>query len=312
MKTLHLTLAALAFALASAFLTVQSPPLEARVAEDAFTASSSATATPMDQIDDYLNPGTLVAEHGDLVAATPLPSAKSGSLLVLPTIAPGELLNVAIPALRIMRGDKNLPRVALTFDTGQGASIVQLILDELREANVHATFFIVGRWAEQNRKVVRAIAADGHELANHSYSHPNFDRLTDDQMVAQVTLTEKIIRRETGCTTRPFFRPPFGSASARTMTAVAKAGFETIMWSAHGGDWLPGATTGTIHDRVLRNTGSGTILILHSSAPDTARALPMIIADLRARGLEFVTLGELLSRDPVQPPRAACQASAAP
>ncbi len=312
MKTLQLILAALAFALASAVLAVLSAPLEARVVEDDFTAGHSATPTPMAETDEYINLRTLLAEHGKMVDATPLPSAKSGSLLVLPTVAPAELLNVAIPPLRIMRGDKNLPRVALTFDTGQGTPVVQLILDELRAANVHATFFIVGRWAEQNLQVVRAIAADGHELANHSYSHPNFDGLTDDQMVAQVTLTEKIVWRETGCTTRPFFRPPFGSASAHTMTVVAKAGFETIMWSAHGGDWLPGATTETIHDRVLRNTGNGTILILHSSAPDTAQALPMIIADLRARGLEFVTLGELLSRDPAQPPHAACQASAAP
>jgi peptidoglycan/xylan/chitin deacetylase (PgdA/CDA1 family) len=307
MKLPQSILAGLGLAVALLLPAALTAPLEARVVEGDGSPRRAATPTPMEEIDENLGVHAFLAEQGGWAAATPLPPPNSRSRLVLPTVAPEDLANFAIPPLRILRGDKTLPRVALTFDTGQGTPVVQLVLDELRAANVRATFFIVGRWAEQNPQVVRALAAAGHELANHSYSHPNFDLLSDDQMLAQVALTEKIIRQETGCTTRPFFRPPFGSASAHTMSVVAEAGFETIMWSAHGGDWLSGATTETIHARVLRYTGDGTIVILHSSVPYSAQALPMIIADLRARGFELVTLGELLSNDPAQPPRANCQ-----
>ncbi len=154
---------------------------------------------------------------------------------------------------------------------------------------------------------MRAIVAGKHELGNHSYSHPNLTQLTDAQILAQMVQTENIVHQETGCTTRPFFRAPFGASNTHVLQLIGQAGFINFAWTVHGGDWLPGATVETIHQRVVQNTGNGAIIILHSSVPATAQAVPLIINDLRARGFQFVTLSELLTTDPAHPFRAPCK-----
>lgn len=243
----------------------------------------------------------------------PAPTKKNSAPVVplhvpmLPTISPDLLGNVAIRPNNILHGDRSKARIALTFDTGAGTPIVRIILHELRQANVHATFFIVGNWARENPDVVSEIARDGHDLANHSWNHPNFTQLSDDQMVAQVEWTEDAVRRATGCTTRPFFRAPFGSLNNHVLQVLGEAGFESIFWSAHGGDWLPGMTTESVRATVVKNTGNGGIIVLHSSVPETAQAVPHIINDLHARGFELVRLSELLASDPSHPLRAACK-----
>jgi peptidoglycan/xylan/chitin deacetylase (PgdA/CDA1 family) len=177
----------------------------------------------------------------------------------------------------------------------------------LKQAKVPATFFIVGNWAEKNGDIVRQIAADGHDLGNHSYNHPNFTTLSDEQIIAQLVTTDDIIERETGCTSRPFVRAPYGALNPNVLRVMAQAGFESIFWSAHGGDWLPGMTTESVRQTVDKLAGNGGIIVLHSSVPETAQAVPQIVQDLRARGLEFVRLSELLAPDPAHPYRAPCK-----
>lgn len=228
-------------------------------------------------------------------------------LPLLPTISPDLIANLAVKAKNILRGDRSKPLVALTFDTGAGTPVVRVILQELREAKVHATFFLVGNWVQENPELVAEIARDGHDLANHSWNHPNFTELSDDQIVSQVVWTDDYVRRATGCTTRPFFRAPFGSLNNHVLETLARTGFESIFWSAHGGDWLPGKTMESVRETVEKNTGNGTIIVLHSSVPETAQAVPYIISDLRARGLELVRLSELLAADSNYPTRATCK-----
>ncbi len=225
-------------------------------------------------------------------------AAPTATPFLLPTVLPVEPITGTVHARAIYRGDRSRPRAALTFDTGQGLPTVIQILDQLKAADIHATFFVMGIWANKNGGVVRRMAAEGHELANHSYSHPNFNTISDDQITAQVQWTEQIVHGLTGCITRPFLRPPFGAASAHTQQVLAGAGYYDIMWSAHGGDWLPGATAESVRQMVTRNSGNGSIIILHSSAPQTAQALAGILSDLKAKELEIVTLGELLRDDP--------------
>jgi peptidoglycan/xylan/chitin deacetylase (PgdA/CDA1 family) len=275
------------------------------------TASLTTTGTPTGA-----SPGTIIMNDYSMIdetalgfdeLGTPPPLPVLPKSLVLPTIAPDQLAGVALPPQQVWRADRTQPRIALTFDTGQGTPVVKLILAELQQANVRATFFIVGNWAIKNGDVVRAIVAGKHELGNHSYSHPNLTLLADDQVLAQMVETENIVRQETGCTTRPFFRAPFGATNKHVQQLIGQAGFINFMWSVHGGDWLPGATVESIHQLVVQNTGNGSIIILHSSVLATAEAVPLIIGDLRARGFQFVTLSELLTTDPAHPFRAPCE-----
>ncbi len=293
--------------------TATEPPTETATPTLSPTIAATATATSPTPIvsptqtliiDEYQNAASTALGFDDLGDPPPLPTVRLTSLL--PTVTPGDLANVGIPPRQVWNGDKTKPRVALTFDTGQATPVVRQVLDALRPLNVHATFFLVGNWAEKNGDVVRTIVADKHELANHSYSHPNFDNLPDDQKIAQMMLTENIVKKQIGCTTQPYFRPPFGAQNKHTQQVIAQAGFLDILWTANGGDWLPGATAESVHQSVVRNTGNGSIIILHSSVTWTAEAVPLIVRDLRARGLEVGTLSELLSGDPTYPSRAPC------
>lgn len=263
------------------------------------TPHQTETPRPVPQATGWGEPDMPITRKANPLAPLQVP--------LLPTVIPELLANVAIAPKNILQGDENSPRIALTFDTGAGTPIVRLILSELREANVHATFFIVGNWAEQNTDLVHEIATEGHDLANHSWSHPDFTKLSDDQMLAQVQYTEQVVYHATGCTTRPFFRAPFGSLNNHVLQVLGQAGYESIFWSAHGGDWLPGTTMESVRATVERHTGNGAIIVLHSSVLETAQAVPAIIGDLRARGFEFVRLTELLASDPAHPMREACK-----
>ncbi len=265
------------------------------------TTQPTETSLPLPSAGEWGEPEIMIDRKTSGLLASPL-------MPLLPTVAPESLANLRIAARNILSGDRNSPRIALTFDTGAGAPIVRLILKQLRDANVTATFFLVGIWAEQNGDLVREIARDGHDLANHSWSHPRFTELSDEQIIAQVMWTEEVVREAAGCTTRPYFRAPFGSLNNHVLQVLGRAGFESIFWSAHGGDWLAGATMETVRDTVLKQTGNGAIIVLHSSVPETAQAVPYIIAGLRTRGFQLVRLSELLSNDPARPARAPCTA----
>ncbi len=246
-----------------------------------------------------LSPTLAPVDHGDLdlIPKTHPRATTTLTPFRLATVTATVPIATSVRAPAIYRGDTTHPRAALTFDTGQGLPTVIRILDTLKAPDIHATFFLMGIWADKNGGVVKRIAAEGHELANHSYSHPNLNTIPDDQITAQVLRTEQIVQRLTGCTTRPFLRAPFGAANAHTQQVLARAGYYDVMWSAHGGDWLPGATAESIRRSLIRNTGNGSVIVLHSSAPQTAEALPEILADFKTKGLELVTLGELLRED---------------
>lgn len=234
---------------------------------------------------------------------TPVPQYQ----FLLPPIDLARLAGLAIPPRNIVTADNHTRKIALTFDTGAGSPIVRLVLAELQELKAPATFFIVGNWAEKNQDLVLQIAAAGHDLANHSYNHPNFTTLSEEQMIAQLVVTDDIVQRVTGCSTRPFFRAPFGALNPTVLRTLGQAGFESIFWSAHGGDWLPGISMESVRDTTLRLSGNGGIIVLHSSVPETAQAVPSIVQELRARGFELVRLSELLTTDPAQPHRAPCR-----
>lgn len=189
----------------------------------------------------------------------------------------------------------NGPYVALTFDDGGSSWQVRRILDILREANVKATFFLLGDWASANPELVREMAAEGHEIANHSYSHPSFAWLSEDEMRAEIGSAQRMLSDIAGKPVR-LFRPPYGYYNSELVDVVRDMGFDAlVLWDVDTRDWT-GAAAGTIAYRVETEVSSGSVVLFHLHGSHTAEALTDIIPNLKERGYILTTVGEMLGK----------------
>lgn len=178
--------------------------------------------------------------------------------------------------------------VALTFDDGPAPN-TQRVLAALAEVNARATFFMTGQMAETNPEAVAEVAAAGHELGNHGYSHTDFTELSSSELDSELSRTASAIESATG--QQPSMaRPPYGSVNAEVNQA---AGLPMIMWSLDSRDWQHRSPSDT-HQRVLDEVEPGAIVLLHDLEGSTADAAPLIVRDLLAKGYHLVTVSELL------------------
>ncbi|WP_026824607.1 LysM peptidoglycan-binding domain-containing protein [Exiguobacterium marinum] len=187
--------------------------------------------------------------------------------------------------------------VALTFDDGADGANTNKILDILAKNNVKATFFLTGSGANNHPQYIKNIAAKGHQLGNHSYTHPDFTKLTATQMKSELDRTEALITSLTGKTTKPIFRAPFGAVNSAVLNGVGAAGYGyTIQWNIDTIDWK-GLTASQINTKVQTNIKPGSIVLMHTGAgaPGTPLALPTMISQLKAKGYKFVTVSQLLA-----------------
>lgn len=227
----------------------------------------------------------------------------AGQALIIPLYA-GQHGSGAIegPGLEISRG---LPgrRVAITLDAGAGADPAATILDTLRDYDVQVTFFLTGRWAEENPDLVRRMAAEGHEFGNHTYDHPHLTELDEAGIREQARRTEEIIRGLTGQSTRPYLRPPYGSRNAYVLEVLAREGYLSIYWTVDSLDSIGQPKTAAfLVDRVTHPTdGSGNpipldgaIFLMHVGNSTTAEALPAILDRFRQEGYQVVRVSEIL------------------
>ncbi|MBV8581296.1 MAG: polysaccharide deacetylase family protein [Candidatus Eremiobacteraeota bacterium] len=184
--------------------------------------------------------------------------------------------------------------IALTFDDGPYPVTTPLLLQTLRDLRVPATFFLIGRDAEQFPDLARAIAAGGHEIADHTLTHPNLDQL-DAAAVAKelrdgAAVLDAIVPDPAE---RTLFRPPHGRYTAATLRVAQAAGYDTILWSDDPGDWR--AVTGpTLRAHLLQHATAPEIVLLHSGRMPTIAMLPALVTDFRRAGYTFVTVGTLL------------------
>jgi peptidoglycan/xylan/chitin deacetylase (PgdA/CDA1 family) len=189
------------------------------------------------------------------------------------------------------------PWIALTFDDGPHAGKTERLLEILREAHVPATFFVVGKMADRYPQLIRQIARDGHELANHSYSHRDMSRLSDSEVLTELEQTREVLKRLTGQEAY-LFRPPGGDFSRRMVRLTSKAGYRMVLWSVLTRD-VEGASTVFMRTRILKGAGDGGIILMHSGMETTMGMLPGVITQLRSRGYHFVTVSTLYGMSPV-------------
>lgn len=204
----------------------------------------------------------------------------------------------------VIKGNTSSKVVALTFDDGADGTNIPKILNTLSANNIKSTFFLTGSGTNHHPQAIRNIAAQGHELANHSYTHPDFTKISAAQMKNELSRTETIVKNTTGKSTKPLFRAPFGSTNASVLKAVGDAGYtHTIHWNIDTVDWKGNSKT-DITNRVVKNIVPGSIVLMHTGAgaSGTPGALPEIIKQLKAKGYKFVTVSELLKLKASTPP----------
>lgn len=187
--------------------------------------------------------------------------------------------------------------VAITFDDGPNDDYTPQVLDLLKKYNAKATFFLVGERVTKYPDVVRREITEGHEVANHTYTHARLQYLSEEQIKSQLDRTHDAIIK--AAQVEPvLFRPPFGYYSERSINAVHELGYLTVMWSWHQDtfDWQnPGVYR--IVSNVLKDTKKGDIVLFHDHGGDrsqTIDALKQILPALQKQGYQFVTVSQLL------------------
>ncbi len=193
----------------------------------------------------------------------------------------------------LSQGDKSKKQIALTFDAGASSEPTTAILDALKAANVRSTMFLTGDWIQDNPALLRRIVADGHELANHTMTHPDLKTLTDAQIVEELQSTARLYKDHTGLDMAPYFRPPFGSRDARVWQAAWRAGYRSVYWTLDSGDWTTDATPEGVRQKVVAGAQNGAIVVMHLGSVHTPKVLPQIITSLRAAGYALVKVSEI-------------------
>ncbi|MCX7781446.1 MAG: polysaccharide deacetylase family protein [Negativicutes bacterium] len=186
------------------------------------------------------------------------------------------------------------PLVALTFDDGGSPYNTGAILDALKANRAKATFFLLGRWVNDHPDLVRRMLAEGHEVANHSYSHPPFSRLERDEMQREIEAARTAVVEAAGQSPAPYFRPPYGSYNAAVTEVLRDLGYAAlVMWDIDTHDWT-GLPAWDISEQVLTRVSSGSIVLFHLHGANTPAAVEDIIRQLQAWGYQLATVGEML------------------
>src|SRR6184192_4583263 len=183
--------------------------------------------------------------------------------------------------------------IAMTFDDGPSATLTPKLLDLLAAHHIKATFFVIGENVAEHPEIVARAAREGHEIGNHSWSHPYFARMSDDNVRSQLRRTDDAIRSAIGI--RPtLLRPPYGSITAREKRWIQdEFGYRIILWDVDPYDWKrPGPAV--VRNRILKETLRGSIILSHDIHPGTIEAMPSTLDALEAKGFKFVTVSELI------------------
>lgn len=182
-------------------------------------------------------------------------------------------------------------KIALTFDDGPDAEYTPMLLDGLAARGVKATFFVIGREAEEQPELMERLVKEGHLIGNHTYSHVNLQNLTDSAAKKEIKKANAVIAKYTGeepC----FLRPPFGSASSKMEKEMEMI---QVLWSIDTMDWSC-KDEGRICSTVYREIEENSIILMHDEYPATIRAALSIIDNLQKEGYEFVTVDEIIMK----------------
>lgn len=210
---------------------------------------------------------------------------------ILIMIAAVAILGLGLSWGRISRAvtEDVKPRIALTFDDGPHPVYTPKLLDGLKERNVKATFFVVGKNIEGREDIIKRMDEEGHLIGNHTYDHVKITGLPEEEACAQITKTSELVKEITGKNTE-FVRPPFGAWDKKL-----ECGFEMfpVLWSIDPLDWTT-KNVDAVVQKVLSRAEENSIILLHDYYDSSVEAALKIVDALLERGFEFVTVDELV------------------
>lgn len=239
---------------------------------------------------------TWQTSFGQTNMATPPPTRPATPVSPLPSISP------AGPPITFNHVQVDGPYIAMTFDDGPSGKLTPKLLDLLAARHIKATFFVIGQNAAAHPEILRRAVREGHEIGNHSWSHPNLGKMSDEAVRRELRKTEDAIVAATG--SRPtLMRPPYGSLTARQKHWIYEEfGYRIILWEVDPLDWKrPGPAA--VANRIVSGTRSGDIILSHDIHPGTIEAMPATFSRLEAKGFKFVTVSELIAMAKPRPPK---------
>lgn len=194
-----------------------------------------------------------------------------------------------LPVYSVERSDKVL---SISFDAAWGAAQTPEILDILDEYGVKTTFFLVGIWAEKHPDMVREIVRRGHELGNHSTTHPQMSKLSAERIRQEL---KGVADREEMLTgVRPtLFRPPFGDYNDMVVSVAREEGYECVQWNVDSLDWKNRGVDDLVRN-ATRNNKPGDIVLFHNDSKYIVQALPRILKSYQDAGFRIIPVSEIL------------------
>lgn len=199
-----------------------------------------------------------------------------------------------LPASPVYRGNPEKEMVALLINVSWGTEHIPDILNTLKEHNSKATFFIEGKWAKENAELVKMIDEQGHTIGNHAYSHPDMARLSNQQIIEQITKTNTIIEAIIDKTPE-WFAPPSGSFTDNVVDQADNLNMETILWTVDTIDWK-NPSVSVMMNRVMTKVHPGATILMHPTASVVEGLSPMV-QDIKKKGYKIGTIDQLLSEE---------------
>ena len=223
------------------------------------------------------------------------------SCIMIAIIAVGIITSTGLKAVSTVTEQKELPiysvetdkkQVSISFDAAWGDEQTHTLLDILKEHNVKSTFFLVGDWVDKYPDDVKDIYDAGHDIGNHSDTHPHMTEMSTEEQKNQIKACNEKIKEITGKEPK-LFRAPYGDYNNTVVESVKSLDMYCVQWDIDSLDWKDPSPSEMV-DRIVPNLQNGSIILMHNGAKNTPDALPMIIEAVREAGYEFVPLSKLV------------------
>ncbi|MBP3038360.1 polysaccharide deacetylase family protein [Bacillaceae bacterium Marseille-Q3522] len=197
-----------------------------------------------------------------------------------------------LPPTEIYKGNPRKPMVSFIINVAWGNEYLSSILETLKKHRLKASFFLEGRWVKKNPELAKMIVDAGHEVGNHSYTHPNMQTLASNKIREEIVMTNEVIKATTGAEIK-WLAPPSGSYRSDVVKIAAEEGLGTIMWTVDTIDWQKPAPE-VLLQRVLSKVEKGSLILMHPTV-STANSLNQLIEKLHEKNLQIGTVTDLLS-----------------
>jgi peptidoglycan-N-acetylglucosamine deacetylase len=232
--------------------------------------------------------------------ATPAPAAEQAGYAVPSDAAAPTAANA--PKITYSQCHVEGPYIAMTFDDGPSKEQTPRLLDMLKQRGIKATFFVCGQCVAEYPQIAKRIVDEGHEIASHSWNHPNLIPMSESAVRDQLDRTHAAVKQATGVEMK-LFRPPYGNFTARQRNwAFGTYGYKTILWDVDTLDWQHRNPAKT-EANALSQSRSGSIILQHDIHKTTVDAMPATLDGLAGKGFKFVTVSELIAMDKPIPPK---------